>query len=89
MSQSRVLLNASWAEVQSLVDLEAISRGCQVFCTLTGSTYEHSPRQTNVFGAEDLEGLVAASWSLPVDRSDPITLVMKSILGHGRMRRRC
>lgn len=61
MLRSRVLINASWVEVQSLVDIEAASAGCTVFCTLTGSSFEHMPRSTRVFGLTDLESLVGAA----------------------------
>lgn len=61
LASSRVLVNASWAEVQSLVDLEALANGCLVYCCLTGSTYEHSPRTTWVYGMDDLERMVASA----------------------------
>lgn len=75
LRQSRVLVNASWAEVQSLVDIEAISNGCRVFGTLTGSTYEHCPDATRVYGPDDLENLVLeASRSASEDVYDPDTV---------------
>jgi glycosyltransferase involved in cell wall biosynthesis len=40
MQHSRVLLNFSWAEVQSLVDLEAAAAGCWVVANRTGATAE-------------------------------------------------
>ena len=62
LGSSRILVNASWAEVQSLVDLEAIANGCLVYCCLTGSTYEHSPHSTWVYGIHDLELLLVSAW---------------------------
>lgn len=41
MGASRVLLNLSWVEVQSLVDLEAATAGCFVVATAGGSSREH------------------------------------------------
>ena len=72
LQETRVLLNASWAEVQSLVDIEAISNGARVFGTLTGSTYEHCPDVTRVYGVDDLESLVIeAARSASDDYYDP------------------
>src|SRR5690606_20347363 len=38
MSSSTVLLNCSWVEVQSLVDLEAAFRGCRVITVANGGS---------------------------------------------------
>ena len=40
LSDSRVLVNASWVEVQSLVDLEAAAMGCCVVASPAGHTVE-------------------------------------------------
>lgn len=40
MADSRVLINASWAEVQSLVDIEAAVMGCFVVATPAGHSSE-------------------------------------------------
>jgi glycosyltransferase involved in cell wall biosynthesis len=40
IATSRVLLNASWVEVQSLVDIEAATAGCWVVTSPTGSSDE-------------------------------------------------
>jgi glycosyltransferase involved in cell wall biosynthesis len=41
MAHSRVLLNFSWVEVQSLVDIEAAMQGCWVVACSNGSSAEH------------------------------------------------
>jgi glycosyltransferase involved in cell wall biosynthesis len=40
IATARVLLNASWVEVQSLVDIEAATAGCWVVTSPTGSSQE-------------------------------------------------
>lgn len=61
MASSRVLLNASWVEVQSLVDLEAASLGCRVVTTYdAGSSLEWlGPDFVTELGSADLHGAVA------------------------------
>ncbi|GGO79139.1 hypothetical protein GCM10012276_38190 [Nocardioides deserti] len=61
-------INASWVEVQSLVDIEAVSAGCWVGCTEDGgSSAELLGAPVRRFGAGDLEGVLrwAASQSPP------------------------
>lgn len=43
MQESRVLVNASWVEVQSLVDLEAATNGCWVVTSPTGYSQSWLP----------------------------------------------
>ena len=40
IATARVLLNPSWVEVQSLVDIEAATAGCRVVTSPTGSSHE-------------------------------------------------
>lgn len=40
MGNARVLINSSWVEVQSLVDLEAAHMGCHVVCAAAGNSRE-------------------------------------------------
>jgi glycosyltransferase involved in cell wall biosynthesis len=49
MAGHRVLLNLSWVEVQSLVDLEAASSGCFVVASGTGHSAEWMPDHVRVF----------------------------------------
>ncbi|TFB95887.1 glycosyltransferase [Cryobacterium sp. HLT2-28] len=47
MGDSRVLINASWVEVQSLVDIEAASCGCRVVVAEGGNSTEFLPRNVS------------------------------------------
>jgi len=53
MADSRVLLNASWVEVQSLVDIEAASMGCWVVVGRGGNSEEWLPN--NVVSVDSYE----------------------------------
>lgn len=61
MENSRVFVNPSWVEVQSLVDIEAHTAGCVVYSSRTGSTKEYFPESTEVFELSDLAALVTAA----------------------------
>jgi glycosyltransferase involved in cell wall biosynthesis len=77
MSASRVLLNASWAEVQSLVDIEAARHGCWVVTTEDGGASLEwlGEGVVHQFGAHDLEGAVFKADSLRrCDATPPTTL---------------
>ncbi|GAA4740204.1 hypothetical protein GCM10023350_25810 [Nocardioides endophyticus] len=57
----RVVLNLSWAEVQSLVDLEASLCGCAVVATPAGHSAEWLPESVEVLDSFDVtEGLLTA-----------------------------
>lgn len=58
MRSSRVLLNASWVEVQSLVDLEAVGCGCHVVCTTSGNTKELSGDSVTEVDTSDIDKLL-------------------------------
>lgn len=52
MGRSRVLLNASWVEVQSLVDLEAAFMGCFVVANDGGNSAEWLPEHVTEVGPQ-------------------------------------
>jgi glycosyltransferase involved in cell wall biosynthesis len=58
MGAARVLLNASWVEVQSLVDLEAASMGCAVVATPAGHSKEWLGDSVTVVDDPDVGALV-------------------------------
>lgn len=61
MRKSRVLLNASWVEVQSLVDIEAALEGCYVVANANGNSQEWLGASVSLYDADDLEtGLLKA-----------------------------
>jgi glycosyltransferase involved in cell wall biosynthesis len=59
--RTRVMLNASWVEVQSLVDLEALVHGCAVVSGPTGSTAERFSSGVTVVESDDVSDLLAAA----------------------------
>ncbi|GAA3014481.1 glycosyltransferase [Microbacterium aurantiacum] len=62
MGQSRVLLNLSWLEVQSLVDLEGAAMGCRLIVSAAGSTREWLGEAVEEFPVGEIaEPLLAAS----------------------------
>lgn len=61
MRKSRVFVNCSWVEVQSLVDIEANTAGCAIYTTTTGSTAEYLPDSTRSFPLDDLRSLLLAA----------------------------
>ncbi len=67
--KSRVLLNASWVEVQSLVDIEAASAGCFVVNTGSGSSMEWLGDAVTEVAAGDVKAAV-----LELPQSFDITL---------------
>jgi glycosyltransferase involved in cell wall biosynthesis len=60
-ASSRVLINASWVEVQSLVDLEALARGCAVVSAPTGSTRERFETGVTVVNSDDVFEMLATA----------------------------
>ncbi|MDW4573869.1 glycosyltransferase [Microbacterium sp. M3] len=58
MGQSRVLVNASWVEVQSLVDLEAAHLGTRVVSLPNGNSEEWLPDHVTYTPDFDLDQLV-------------------------------
>lgn len=62
LGDSRVLLNASLAEVQSLVEIEAAEAGCRVVTTQSGSAQEYVQSVAEIFPAEvELTELLSAA----------------------------
>lgn len=61
MGSARVLLNASWVEVQSLVDLEAASMGCAVVATPAGHSKEWLGESVTIVDDLDVQALVLAA----------------------------
>ncbi len=47
MTEARVLINASWVEVQSLVDIEAAFSGCRVVVAPGGNSQEALPKHVH------------------------------------------
>ncbi len=70
---SRVLLNASWVEVQSLVDLEASFAGCYVVAASTGNSKEWLPMHVTVRGFRDIAGMLLTAKQLSERDSGPGT----------------
>jgi glycosyltransferase involved in cell wall biosynthesis len=72
MRTSTVLLNCSWVEVQSLVDLEAAASGCRVVSTYdAGSSHDWlGPRVVEV-ACDDLSAAVTTAESLRTRRDPP------------------
>lgn len=64
MGARKVLLNMSWVEVQSLVDLEAASAGCFVVAAASGNSAEWLGAHVTVRGPEDLLGALDAAAEL-------------------------
>jgi len=59
IATARVLLNASWVEVQSLVDIEAATAGCWVVTSPTGSSREWLGEAVDRMDSDDPATLLA------------------------------
>lgn len=64
LGSSRVLVNASWVEVQSLVDLEAATMGCAVVTTRTGHSREWLGAAVTAEDGDDLDALLLRASAL-------------------------
>ncbi|WP_375406720.1 glycosyltransferase [uncultured Amnibacterium sp.] len=64
LGSSRVLVNASWVEVQSLVDLEAATMGCAVVTTRTGHSREWLGDAVTAEDGDDLGALLRRAAAL-------------------------
>lgn len=64
MNHSRVLVNASWVEVQSLVDLEASFLGCWVIATPAGNSREWLPESVQETEGFSVDGLLSRAVKL-------------------------
>jgi glycosyltransferase involved in cell wall biosynthesis len=72
LGSSRVLVNASWVEVQSLVDLEAATMGCAVVTTSTGHSREWLGDAVTAADGDDLDALLRRAQALAAaDASAP------------------
>lgn len=68
---TRVLVNASWVEVQSLVDLEAVTMGCAVVSTPTGHSREWLGDAVTVPGGDDPDTLLTTAASIAAQDAGP------------------
>ena len=64
LGSSRVLVNASWVEVQSLVDLEAATMGCAVVTSRTGHSREWLGDAITAEDGDDLDALLRRAAAL-------------------------
>ena len=64
LGSSRVLMNASWVEVQSLVDLEAATMGCAVVTSTTGHSREWLGGAVTAEDGDDLDALLRRASAL-------------------------
>lgn len=64
LGTNRVLVNASWVEVQSLVDLEAATMGCAVATTSTGHSREWLGDAVIADDGDDLDALLRRARTL-------------------------
>jgi glycosyltransferase involved in cell wall biosynthesis len=71
MARHRVLLNMSWVEVQSLVDLEAAFSGCFVVASGTGHSAEWMPDHVRVFEPSDVAPAIAEATRLSESVTGP------------------
>lgn len=72
LGATRVLVNASWVEVQSLVDLEAATMGCAVVTTRTGHSREWLGDAVTAEDGDDLDALLRRAAALAAgDASAP------------------
>jgi GT2 family glycosyltransferase/glycosyltransferase involved in cell wall biosynthesis len=71
MANSRVVLNFSWVEVQSLVDLEAASLGCYIVVSRSGSTKEWLGESAKEFESDDIDQAVISSMKLVEGTTPP------------------
>jgi glycosyltransferase involved in cell wall biosynthesis len=74
LGASRVLVNASWVEVQSLVDLEAATMGCAVVTSRTGHSREWLGNAVTAEDGDDLDALLRRAMILSAaDAPAPVT----------------
>lgn len=59
MGNSRVLLNASWVEVQSLVDIEGATTGCWVVVGRGGNSEEWLPNNVVLVDSHDIDVILS------------------------------
>ena len=71
LGATRVLVNASWVEVQSLVDLEAATMGCAVVTTPTGHSREWLGDAVTVLPTDDADALLATAASIAAQEEGP------------------
>lgn len=71
MQQHRVLANASWAEVQSLVEIEAAMAGCRVVTLESGSTREFIPSAKVLPLGSSLHSLVSVARAATSEATPP------------------
>jgi glycosyltransferase involved in cell wall biosynthesis len=71
MTSARVLLNASWVEVQSLVDIEAAAAGCWVTTSPTGSSSEWLGSVVDRIDSDDPQVLLARAQSRAIGQAAP------------------
>lgn len=71
MSQARVLINASWVEVQSLVDIEAAFSGCQVVVARGGNSGESLTDHVHEISQDGVGALLRQAASLR-DNDGPV-----------------
>ena len=67
LGSSRVLVNASWVEVQSLVDLEAATMGCAVVTSRTGHSREWLGDAVTAEDGDDLDGILRRAATLAAE----------------------
>lgn len=83
LAETRVLLNASWVEVQSLVDIEAASMGCFVAATPAGHSSEWLAEQLfSVDDLTDVDGLLRLALELTQSADGPPPLVYTQTWEH-------
>jgi glycosyltransferase involved in cell wall biosynthesis len=73
LGASRVLVNASWVEVQSLVDLEAATMGCAVVTSRTGHSREWLGDAVIAEDGDDLDALLRRADRLAAGGEAPST----------------
>ncbi|KPG79364.1 glycosyltransferase [Frigoribacterium sp. RIT-PI-h] len=71
MGRSKVLANASWVEVQSLVELEAAHLGCYVVSSGTGHTSDWIPASVSTAEDDDLVDLLERAVRLATSPTGP------------------
>lgn len=71
---TRVLVNASWVEVQSLVDLEAATMGCAVVTTPTGHSREWLGDAVTVLDTDDPDALLRTAEAVAAQEAAPAPL---------------
>lgn len=71
MAGSKVLLNASWVEVQSLVDVEAATSGCYVVCPEDSATIEYFPSSAYTYAGHSIPEAVRLAVNLSTSERGP------------------